>query len=44
MPLSTTGSKFVAIEDDFSVGSFKSSASRVSFSSTPEVHDFKKTM
>ena len=35
--LGTTGSNFIAIGDDMSIGSFKSSTSRVSFTFTPEV-------
>ena len=38
--LGTTGSNFIAAEDDLSIGSFKSTTSRVSFKSIPEVCTF----
>ena len=37
-----TGSNFIAVDDDHSIGSFVSSTSRVSFNTTSEVRDFAK--
>ena len=42
MLLRMTGSNFVEIEDDFSVGSFNSSASKVSFDKVPNVFAYDK--
>ena len=40
--MSTTGSTFLAVEDDVSIGSFDSISIRVSFNETLEVRNFEK--
>ena len=40
--IGTTGSDFITVDHHRSIRAFKSSTSRISFSSTPEAHNFEK--